>query len=193
MIRVNLLPASRETVPIFGAHLDRRLMRDAAGGVAFLCIVSAGTYGVQELRLTALRAEAGRLERTVDSNAARRRDIAAGAAEVARLEQLEREADARRRSGNAVAATLIDIGNAVPARVWLDGIDRSTGGFVVTGAATSLDDVGATLVSVERSMPGYAPALASVTREDKSAVLHFSLQLLEPSPPAAARANGVRQ
>jgi Tfp pilus assembly protein PilN len=188
MIRANLLPASRDALVLFGANLDRRLVRDAAGGLVLLCLVSAGTYGVQEVRLTSLRRDAERLEQSVAANSMQRREVAATAAVVARLEQLRRETEVRRRSGNEVAATLIAIGNAVPLRVWLDGIDRTANGFVVTGAATSLDDVGQTLVAVERSMPGYAPSLAGVSREENGSVLHFSLQLqsASASPPARA-------
>ena len=62
MIRANLLPASRDALVLFGANLDRRLVRDAAGGLVLLCLVSAGTYGVQEVRLTSLRRDAERLE-----------------------------------------------------------------------------------------------------------------------------------
>jgi hypothetical protein len=176
-MRANLLPPSGEALSLFGAHLDRRLVRDAAAGLFLLGLVSAGTYGIEELRLASLRHQAETVEQTVAENSPHRREIGALAARVARFEQLQREADLRRRSGNDVAATLIAIGNAMPLRVWLDDIDRSNAGFTLTGGANSLEDVGDTLVAVERSVPGYAPSLTSVSREENGPVLHFSVLL----------------
>jgi Tfp pilus assembly protein PilN len=185
MIRANLLPVSGEALSLFGASLERRLVRDAIAGLIVLCLVSATTYAIEQFRLSGLRHAAESLEQAVALNATRRRELAAMAADVARLEQLQREAETRRRSGNAVAATLIAIGNAVPMRVWLDDIDQSNTGFVVSGGASSLDDVGDALVAVERAMPGFAPSLANISREDSGPVLHFSVQLRDVLAPAA--------
>ena len=153
MIRANLLPVSREPLSVFGATLHRRFVRDAAAGFVFLCLVSGGTYGVEEIRLLSLRTDADRLEQRVAANSSRRREIGAAAADVARLQQLQHEADARRLSGNEVAARLVAIGNAIPLRAWLDGIDKNTAGFAISGGAQSLDDVGDTLVAMGRSLP----------------------------------------
>ena len=193
MIRANLLPAAGEALSLFGTSLDRKLVRDAVGGLIVLVLVSAGTYAVQEIRLSTLRHHAETLEVSVAANSVRRREIAAMAADVARLQQLQHESEHRRRSGNSVAATLIAIGNAVPLRVWLDDIDQNANGYIVSGGATSLDDVGDTLLAVARSMPGYASSLANVSREQYGQRLHFSVLLHEPAAaaPAHRTASGV--
>jgi hypothetical protein len=177
MIRANLLPPPRDALRVLGATVDRRYAREGAIGLVVLCAVAALTFGIECWRASALQAQAVSLERLVAEDAPRRRELAAAAIDVARLEQLQREADARRRSGNDVAATLIAIGNAMPARVWLDGIERGTNGFTVDGGAPSLDDVGDALVSVARWLPRYVPSITSIARADGGGSLHFSVQL----------------
>ena len=187
MIRANLLPVSRDSWAFFGGSFDRR-----AGAHLALCALAvffAGgiAFAAQHVRLAIALGEAQRLEERVLQNAGRREHIRTTAADVARLQQLLREAESRRLSGNEIAATLAAIGNAVPAPVWLEGIDRRSDGFVVTGGAETLDQVGDTLVSVARTMPAAQPSLGALSLDERGKSLHFSLVLRAPAQTETSR------
>ncbi len=184
MIRINLLPAPGDGIALLGVSIDRRFVRDILLGALLAMLAGATTFSFQHVILERTRTAANRDEKIVARHALERDAANALGADVARLQRVEREALARRRSGNTIAVALARIGNAIPWNVWLDGIDQRPDGYLVAGDAPSLDAIGETLLSVERDDRGHRVALLGLTRDERTETIHFSLQLtpVEPVP-----------
>ncbi len=185
MIRANLLPRPKETLRVFGFVLDRGLLRECLLGATVVVAAAASAFGLETLALVRFQREANELTAAVVAHAPVRAESQRLAFEVARYDEFAREMEIARRSGPNVANKLVRIGNAVPARVWLDTLTPTEDHLELTGTSASIDAIGGALVTLGAALPDTAATLVSLERREDDGDLHFTA-LLGGAVPSAA-------
>ncbi len=184
MIRANLLPRPKERVALAGLDIDAEYVRQALFGLLVVLAVVAIGVGIEMLRLSRLDAAATEQEARIAADAPRRAHVKTLALDVARYQSFAREARAYRRSGSDVAIALARIGNSVPARVWLDSLERQTLGYTVAGESTSVDTLGGTIVSLGKALPQTRATLVNLdNRQADGSGVHFTARVAGASSP----------
>ncbi|GAC1388869.1 MAG: hypothetical protein NVSMB31_03800 [Vulcanimicrobiaceae bacterium] len=101
----------------------------------------------------------------------------------ARLEHvvvLAKEVRSIQQSGDTEAARFADIGNRLPAHVWLTSIANDATGVALAGKAANLAALSSTISGLARATPHYSPVLVSASDEDrgsKGESIHYELHL----------------
>ena len=204
MIRANLLPRPKETIALFGFELDGEYARQALIGFAIVVAIALLGIGIETLRTQRLEAAARDAESALAVRAperieSQRLEAAARDAEsalaahgpariesqrlaldVARYQEIAREAAAVGRSGATAAIEIARIGNAVPERVWLDSLAHSPSGFDLAGGTSSVDTLSGTILTLGDALPGRAASLVSIDNRDAGAAgIRFAARIAE--------------
>jgi Tfp pilus assembly protein PilN len=186
VILTNLLPRRPGRIRIFGVAFDREIARAAFLGGLCVCGCAAGVAAVETATLVDAQRAAHVLALAVAADAPLRTASRRVALDIARYQEFARELALARHTGPDVARAIVRIGNAVPARVWLDTLVPVDGHVELTGTAESVDAVGTALDSLGRDVPQTATALVSLERRDVSgSELRFSARVT-PVPNADA-------
>jgi Tfp pilus assembly protein PilN len=189
MIRANLLPRRRSSFAAFGLEIDFESARQALAGIALVAVVAGVGNGIEHARIANLQAEVAEQEAAVTARAPAREEARRLALDVARYEEFTREAAIHRRSGAAAAVAVARIGNALPASLWLDTIDRDAAGYGLAGGARTVDAVGRAMLSLEALAPGEHTELVALDAHpaDRSPGLHFSAHVGAPATAQSER------
>lgn len=186
MIRANLLPQTHEAKRLFGIALDGRYLKAAAFALAAITLVALGGTAVEELRLRRLERAAVMLEDALTAKSGERRALERLALDVARYQEFAREATAFRDSGADAAIRVARIGNLLPADVWLDSIERDDGGLMLSGGSRTVDALGRTIATLQRSLPYADASLLSIeNRTEGRADVHFRARVASAASPPA--------
>jgi hypothetical protein len=188
MIRANLLPRPSESLALFGFQLDADYLRQALLGVSIVAAIALLGVGIEMLRLHRLGVAANDADAALLARAPVRVESKRLALEVARYQQIAREAGAVRRSGPAAAVAIARIGNAVPARVWLDSLTRTSNGFELSGGSRSVDALSGAMVMLNRALPQRTASLVSIdNRNSASDGIRFTARILDATTPGSSR------
>lgn len=172
MMRANLLPRPRENVRILGLGLDRDAARDVVLGIVILILVTVLGLAIESFRLERIEAAQARADAALAASASDRREAKDLAQDVARYQQIAREALFYRDSGAEAALAIVRLGNGLPSRVWLDGLERENNAYRVSGDTADIGLVGETIVALGRSDPAATAKLLSVEDRHRAGV-HF--------------------
>jgi len=184
MMRANLLPRPRENVRIFGLGFDRDAVRDVLLGIAIVIVVAVLGFAIESFRLGRIEAAQTRADAALAASASDRREAKELAQDVARYQQIAREALFYRDSGADVALAIVRLGNELPSRVWLDDLEHENNAYRVSGDTADIGLVGETIVALGRSDPTATAKLLNI--EDRhSAGVHFQANLRRPGDPAS--------
>lgn len=185
MIRANLLPRPKERVGFAGIDIDAEYLRQCACAIALIAIVTLVGVGIETFRLSHLRAAAESQNAVIAMNAPLRAKIASLALEVARYQNISREAHAFHRSGADVAIAIARIGNSIPANVWLTSLAHESLGYDVVGGANTVDDLGGTMLSLGRALPRSTARLVNIDNRSRSDAVVFTARVDAPTPESA--------
>jgi Tfp pilus assembly protein PilN len=178
VIRANLLPRRKEVVRLLGVDVDRDHVREALVGLCLIALVVALGTGIEELRLHRLEDALTARETLLTEQAPERALAKRVALDVARYQEIAREAQTFRRSGPEAAIAIARIGNTVPPAVWLESIERDADGYTLAGASRSVDALSGTVLSLDGALPRTSAALLSIDNHaaDRDSV-HFRARL----------------
>ncbi len=193
MMRANLLPRPKERVGFAGIDFDAEYLRQTLFACVLVAIVTLAGIGIESLRVSRLEAQATAQDAAILANARVRADVKSLALEVARYQSFAREAQAYRRSGADAAIALARIGNSVPHNVWLTSLEHQATGYDVAGGAHSVDQLGGTMLSLGRAVPGTNATLVNIdNRSRASEGVHFMARVAATATPmdAASRPPG---
>ena len=180
MIRANLLPRPKETIALFGFELDGDYARQALVGFAVVIAVALLGIGIETMRTQRLEAAARDAESALAAHGPARIESQRLALDVARYQEIAREAAAVGRSGATAAIEIARIGNAVPERVWLDSLAHSPSGFDLAGGTSSVDTLSGTILTLGDALPGRAASLVSIDNRDAGAAgIRFTARIAE--------------
>ncbi|MGH7728850.1 MAG: hypothetical protein ACREM2_08675 [Vulcanimicrobiaceae bacterium] len=181
MIRANLLPRRSDRLSLFGATIERDLLRRLGIGLAVIVAVALLGIAIESLRLQRLGALAQREEAILAREAPLRRAAQRLAMEVAGYQEFAREAAATRASGAQAALAIARLGNAIPRDAWLDRLAADAGGFTVSGASRSVSAIGRTIVLLGRAFPAARAGVVSLDDRDRGP-LRFTAEVVEVTP-----------
>jgi len=178
VIRANLLPPPQERLRIFGFAIERELGTAVLLAAATVAGAAAGTLGLETLACARLQGAVTRAEVAARADASVRAQARRLALDVARYQEFAREMAIVSRSGPERAAAVVRVGNAVPPRVWLDGLVPSVDHIDLTGTSASLETMGMALRSLDRALPGSIASLVHLEpRARDSRILRFAARL----------------
>ena len=188
MMRANLLARPKEMVSLFGIELDSEYLRQGLLGLAIVFAIAVLGIGMETLRLHRIEGAALDQEAVLAARASERNDSKKLALDVARYQEIAREEDSVRRSGAVAAVSIARIGNAVPARVWLDSLTHDTGGFELIGGSRSVDALGGAMLDLGAALPGRKAALVNIdNRSGSGDGVHFTARIANAAPAGAAQ------
>jgi len=188
MMRANLLPRPKESIALFGFDFDADYLRQALLGFAIAGAIALTGAGIETLRLQRYLTAAANAEAALLASSARRSETKRLALDVARYQEITREAAAVRESGPAAAAQIARLGNSVPSGVWLDSLAHSGGGFEVNGSSRSVDGLGRALVALGAAQQGPAASLLSIdNRNPEANGITFAARVPDPIASGNAR------
>lgn len=180
MIRANLLPRPKDRIAIAGVDIDAEYLRQLLFAMLAVVLIAAIGIAIEMFRIARLQAAATEQEARIAREAPRRAELKTLALEVARYQSFAREAQTHRRSGADVAVTLAEIGNRVPNRVWLDSLAKQNDGYDLAGGATSVDTLGATIVSLGHALPDGRATLVNMDNQQPDGKgVHFTARIVE--------------
>jgi hypothetical protein len=99
---------------------------------------------------------------------------------VHRLQEIDRDAEWLRKSGQWVALRLAYIGNAVPANVSISHMEQNKDGWVINGDASTLGDVATEGRNFSGISPGLNTTIDSITKAGTA--LSYKVEILSPPP-----------
>jgi hypothetical protein len=188
MMRANLLPRPKEMVSVFGLELDSEYLRQGLLGLAIVLAIAVIGIGIETLRLHRIEGTAIDQEAVLASRAAERSDAKRLALDVARYQEIAREEDSVRRSGAVAAVSIARIGNAVPARVWLDSLTHDTGGFELIGGSRSVDALGGAMLELGAALAGHKAVLVNIDNRNGSGDgVHFTARIASGAAAGSAQ------
>ena len=171
---------------MFGTEINAGYLRQALLGAAIVAAIAFLGNGIELLRLHRIEAAATDSDAALMSRAAMRAESKRLALEVARYQEIAREADDVRRSGPSAAVAIARIGNAVPAGVWLDSLSRAATGYELSGESRSVDALGGAMLTLNRALPERKATLVSIDSRDAAPdAIRFSARIAGDPTPAA--------
>jgi hypothetical protein len=193
VIRANLLPRSKENLAFWGLKIDLDYLLQGLAGLAIAAAVGSIGFGIESLRIHRLAEAVAQENAALSARVEQRAEAKRLALDVARYQALARAAEGFRRSGADAAIAVARIGNAVPARVWLNALDRRSNGYQLDGASISVEDLGAALYALGRALPRAGADLVSIDRrDDGQAAVEFSARVDDTAAPTLTRAPFAR-
>lgn len=187
-MRANLLPRRNTHVTVFGSDINAGYLQQALLGAAIVAAIAILGNGIEMLRLHRYEAAANDTNGALLSRTALRAESKRLALDVARYQEIAREADDVRRSGPSAAVAIARIGNAVPAGVWLDSLTHGPTGYELSGESRSVDALSGAMLTLNRALPQRPATLVSIdTREAASDAFRFSARIGGGPTPAATQ------
>ena len=185
MMRANLLPRGRETFSIFSFEFDFANLREI--GIAIVVLIAVATVGIEieHLRIARLTSAASELESRVAASAPQREESHRLMLDLARYQEFEREAARYRGSGAIAAIRVAQIGNAMPANVWVDEIASADDGYAIAGGARTVDALTSAIAGLGRAQR--ATLVNIVSRERSGVGVHFTARLMPFVPKTPIR------
>jgi hypothetical protein len=184
MIRANLLPHPNERLTVFGTDINAGYLRQALLGAAIAAAIAILGNGIEMLRLHRYEAAANDTNAALMSRAAMRAESKRLALDVARYQEIAREADDVRRSGPSAAVAIARIGNAIPTGVWLDSLTHTATGYELGGESRSVDALGGAILTLNHALPQRTATLVSIdNREATPDAIRFAARIAgDPTP-----------
>ncbi len=134
---------------MFGLSLDTDHLRAFFAGIALVALVASVGLALERMRIARMTSSLERAETELARHAPERNDVRTAIAEIARYRAFAHDAAAFRRSGTDAAIAIARIGNAIPAHVWLDRLERDDTGYALGGGARTIEAVGRTMLALE--------------------------------------------
>jgi hypothetical protein len=160
------LGASLQTPPA------RRAINAFATAAAFVILL----WGTEVFRLTSANDRLESLEAHYDVVAIQRKETETLVARLGVLSLLQSEVAEVRLSGDSRVAEIVDVGNHLPATVFLESLQPAANGWRLAGHATSIDQVGKAVVSLEQMQGAGQPRLRQV-HTDKGSTVEYELDI----------------
>jgi len=162
VIRANLLPRPNRNVRLGGFDIDTEHLRQICGGIAIVLTVVAIGIAIERLRIRHLENTIALEQALVAARAQERAKTKLLALDVARFQAVARASDILQESGTEAAITIARVGNAIPTRVWLDGLASNGDGYAITGASQSVDALSGAILALDRALPMTSASLVSI-------------------------------
>jgi hypothetical protein len=165
---------------IFGSTATLQLaraLRTGVPGFALACALAGGIWGFELRVLGGIENDLASVQAGLSADEADDRRLrqakSAGDTMQALLAALDRQKRSTAQELNALAA----IGNALPPNTWLTELHRQTAGtWSMAGRSARLEEIGDTLVALQRLDATGDPRLISVSSKDAGVPLAFTAE-----------------
>jgi hypothetical protein len=185
MIRLNYHAPERiiSTAVLRDFWKQPQIRRAVGAALTVTCFIAA-VWTVENVRLHLAHQRLLELRARYTIVAKRRHDVEALVAQVKSLELLRTEVIAARRSGADKVAEVVAIGNRLPPSVYLEGIRPVRNAWVLTGHASSIDDLGEAVHALA-NVGGGTPRLLDLHEETVRNVtrVRYSINIDRASQP----------
>lgn len=167
--------------------LDVRLPYEFKGplfAIAFATAIVALAWGIESYRLSQTLAVEGLYEAKYSESRLQLAHTKVLFSDLTRIAGLAREVHAIQASGAEEARQLAEIGNRLPAHVWLTSIAKDGTGVSLSGGAANLSALSRTLAQFSPRIDDYSAVLINANGDDRGATvgaLHYELRLEVPT------------
>jgi Tfp pilus assembly protein PilN len=167
--RFNYLPPDRRAqAATFFEALREPHLRTPIVAVALALLLVGGVRAVEDRRMNAALRHLETLEQREAAVAPARRRVQALSTDITRLTKIANDVHGVRVSGIMQAEELAEIGNSLPAHVWLTAIRDADAGWSITGGARRISDVGSAMLALEHVPRITSATLVSTQAADRS-------------------------
>jgi Fimbrial assembly protein (PilN) len=163
-------------------------VRQALTGLGSVIAIVIVGIAIETFRLQRLETMAHNSDTALFARASMRVKSQRLTNDLARYREIGREAKTVRLSGPFAAVSIARIGNAIPARVWLESLDRTSNGFELSGQSLSVDALSEAMLSLARVSSHGTALLVSIDRRDTTSnIIRFTLRIVDQAVPVSPR------
>lgn len=177
VIRANLLPPEKNKKTFLGVKVEKIDFIRAGLTFAAVALLSLGIQFTYDAQANNKQSELDDINNHLAAMATQTNTLGQLSADVHRLQEIQRDSDWLKASGQTAALRLALLGNAVPPGAWVEHITHDKTGWVISGGVNDLK----TLPIVARDFNKVSPGLiTSFSNIDTQKNINYKMSIVEP-------------
>lgn len=189
MIHSNLLPKEQlSKQKFFGIVIEEKTLFRAGVSIGLSCILLLCLNLVLNAQINDLQNRLEENNLQIATLRTQTNDVTVLSKNVERLQQIDRDSDWLRRSGQETALRLAVLGNAIPKGAWFQHIVQDQKGWQIDGGAKSLDQISNVIRNISGESAGLFTSFSNVSTGQ---TLEYKLQIANPPPAVINRTSTI--